>query len=239
MPTKIAWASESWNPITGCTPISPGCANCYAKRMANRLKGRYGYPADDPFKVTLHDDKTEDPMYWRKPRKIFVCSMGDLFHVDVPRSWLSEIFSTMASCEYHTFLVLTKRPENYTSKVSPLYVNLPNLWLGVSVENYACQWRIDELAKIPAAVRFVSFEPVLEEMVVRTRDIHWAIIGCESGPKRRPCKLEWIRSLVYQFKSEGKPVFVKQIEINGKVSHDMSEWPEDLRVQEYPRKDGE
>lgn len=108
--TKIEWATDSWNPITGCTPISEGCVNCYARRMAYRLKGRFGYPADDPFKVTFHPDKLDQPFRWRKPRRIFVCSMGDLFHSDVETEWRDSVLRTIALSSRHTFMVLTKRP---------------------------------------------------------------------------------------------------------------------------------
>ena len=140
----------------------------------------------------------------------------------------------------HNFLVLTKRPNRlgvFLRDYNQIWAICScNIWIGVTCENQ--KWadiRIPLLEQIPAETRFVSFEPVLEEMVVQTRGIDWAIIGCESGPKRRLCELEWIRNLVYQFKSEGKAVWVKQIPINGKVSHDMSEWPKELRIREWPK----
>ena len=174
MPTKIEWAAETWNPITGCTPISEGCANCYAKRMATRLRGRCGYPADDPFKPTIHRDRLSDPFKMKKPKIIFVCSMSDLFVDTGPEgSWpfIDEILRVCNDCPQHTFLILTKRIE-----AAWYYFNSPvyngdylrskllgeNIWLGVTAENQQrANERIPILLQIPAAVRFVSIEPML------------------------------------------------------------------------------
>lgn len=167
--TKIEWTEYSWNPVTGCTPISEGCQNCYAKRMANRLRGRCGYPADEPFRVTLHPEKLDEPLKWEKPRRVFVCSMGDLFHEDVPDEFIEKVFDVMATVSRHTFIVLTKRPRRLlefvkwqTHETGEGYLNEGNVWLGVTAEN---QQRADEripiLLQIPAAVRFVSVEPML------------------------------------------------------------------------------
>lgn len=197
MPTKIEWAEETWNPITGCSPVSAGCKNCYARRMATRLRGRCGYPANDPFAVTLHPDRLEQPLRWRKPRRVFVCSMGDLFHEDVPDEFIARIWWIMGQCagyldttryREHTFLALTKRPQRmkkwldgwgdddtrrcwiesfgavYDWMSGPKYwpAVLPNVWLGVTAENQeTADERIPILLKIPAAVRFVSVEPML------------------------------------------------------------------------------
>uniref|UniRef100_A0A6M3LIL0 Uncharacterized protein n=1 Tax=viral metagenome TaxID=1070528 RepID=A0A6M3LIL0_9ZZZZ len=182
--TKIEWAEATWSPITGCTPISEGCQNCYAKRMATRLKGRFGYPKDDPFRVTFHPERLYEPLKWKKPRHIFVVSMGDLFHEDVEKEWLDTIFHTMACNPRHTFLILTKRPKNmldywmgeiripnappgWTIKKAgkPYSKVLDHIWLGVTAEN---QQRADEripiLLQIPAAKHFVSIEPMLSEI---------------------------------------------------------------------------
>lgn len=166
--TTIEWATHTWNPVTGCSPISEGCENCYAKRMAQRLRGRCGYPEDDPFKVTRHDNRLLQPLKLRKPSRIFVCSMGDLFHEDVPNDYIDQVFGVMThvSVEHHTFLILTKRPERMRRYISSLDCQdwgLPrgNIWLGVTVENNNNLWRIEELLQIPAAVRFVSIEPML------------------------------------------------------------------------------
>jgi protein gp37 len=179
--SKIEWTEYSWNPVSGCTPISEGCQNCYAKRMSKRLAGRCGYPADDPFRVTLHPERLDEPLKWKKPRRVFVCSMGDLFHEDVPEIEIMRVFAVMADAQQHTYLVLTKRPERMKEVLtSPSIANdvwlmtnigiseekpiwpLPNVWLGVTAENQArADERIPILLQIPAAVRFVSIEPML------------------------------------------------------------------------------
>ena len=164
--TPISWTEKTWNPISGCTPISEGCANCYAKRMAQRLRGRCGYPEDDPFRVTFHPDRLEQPLKLKKPSRIFVCSMGDLFHDDVDCS-IVDIFDVMSATPQHTYMLLTKRPERMRSLFrlnGPLLGSepLPNVWLGVTAENQArADERIPILLQIPAAVRFVSVEPML------------------------------------------------------------------------------
>lgn len=242
MSTKIEWADETWNPITGCSPVSAGCNNCYARRMANRLRGRHGYPADNPFKVTLHPDRLEQPLRWRKPRRVFVCSMGDLFHEDVRDYQFYQVYEVMERCSHHTFLLLTKRPEiakavltRYEGRTWPL----PNVWLGVTAEDQtAADERIPILLKIPAALRFVSVEPMLglvdlnqiivpgdnpmEYHVSALHEQHddclydspsqldWVICGGESGPGARPMQPEWPRSLRDQCQAAGVPFFFKQ-----------------------------
>ncbi len=185
MPTKIPWATETWSPITGCTPVSPGCANCYAAKMAKRLRGRFGYPQDEPFRVTFHPDRLDQPLRWQKPRRIFVVSMGDLFHEDVSRDWLTKVFQTICYAEQHTFLALTKRPLwmidflHYAQGGLPFQAPvwpLPNLWLGTSVENQAtADERIPYLLRCPAAVRYVSYEPALGPVDIR----RWTEVGLE------------------------------------------------------------
>lgn len=177
--TKIPWADVSWNPITGCTPISEGCQNCYAKRMAKRLAGRFGYPKDEPFSVIYHSIATYNkPKHWIKPRRIFVCSMGDLFHNDVPFWWIDDVFEMIRQCQQHIFMILTKRPQSMynwadstNARSDDLLGNCPNLWLGVSVELQKHGQRIIDLLKIPAAVRFVSLEPLLEAVDLYFPDI--------------------------------------------------------------------
>lgn len=271
MSTKIEWCDEVWNPVTGCSPVSAGCQNCYAARMAQRLKGRCGYPADDPFRVTVHQDKAEMPIKWKEPRRIFVCSMGDLFHHDVFDSDIARVFAAMAEAYWHTFLVLTKRPERMADLVPSLhllmtksFVNfrdytkpvgpwpLPNVWLGVTTENQKSAYqRIPLLLQTPAAVRFVSVEPMLEEInltgnpekeiwpwaeaLEQGQGIDWVICGAESGQKRRPCDLKWIRSLRDQCQEAGVPFFLKQMEVDGQLvkmpALDGKVWAE------FPRRD--
>ena len=245
--TRIEWTEYSWNPITGCTPVSEGCQNCYAKRMANRLRGRCGYPADEPFKVTLHEDRLGEPLRWKKPRRVFVCSMGDLFHEDVPFDFICDVFARMGFERRHTFLVLTKRPERMRELFTG-YENYrwphPNVYLGVTAENQrAADERIPILLEIPAAVRFVSIEPMLGPVDLLSNDylggcincevcldnpetcincaqdrkINWIICGSETGPGRRPAKIAWIMDLKDQCQSAGVPFFLKQMEVDGKI----------------------
>lgn len=255
MSTKIEWADEVWNPVTGCDKVSPGCTNCYAKAMCRRFWKQWDRePPPNHFKVKLHSDRLEQPLHWRKPRRVFVCSMGDLFHEDVPSVFVGQVWMTMAGAPQHTFQVLTKRPERMIKFVHGLHKwahaeqALPNVWLGVTAENQQCaDERIPRLLQTPAAVRFVSVEPMLGPiklwrgleqpqgdylMLIDACD--WVIIGCESGPKRRPMKLEWALDLVRQCQEAEVAVFVKQVDIDGKVSKDPSEWPGELRVREYP-----
>lgn len=233
MPTKIDWCDEVWNPVTGCSKISPGCDHCYADRMAKRLAGRCGYPKRNPFKITMHPERLSIPLRWRKPRRIFVNSMGDLFHSDVPSKWVDDIIDVIALCRQHTFLMLTKRSIRMKAYFDDLGMNgtLPNLWLGVTVENQqAADERISTLWQIPAAKRFVSVEPMLNQILLakylhcfRDTDgdgncpwhpqgcpsINWVICGGETGPGARPMYGEWVRSLRDQCVDAGVPFFFK------------------------------
>jgi len=169
--SKIEWTDVTWNPVTGCAKVSEGCRNCYAERMAKRLRGRCGYPADDPFRVTLHPGRLDQPMRWRKPRIVFACSMGDLFHENVPLAYVMSVLLAMRSSPRHTFLLLTKRPGQARDTLGQCAASvagswpLPNVWLGVSIEDQAAaNERIPILLDTPAAHRFVSVEPLLEEI---------------------------------------------------------------------------
>jgi len=240
--SKIEWTERTWNPVTGCTKISAGCKNCYAERMAKRLKGRYGYPADDPFKVTLRHDRLNQPSTWRKPSKIFVNSMSDLFHVDVPREFISDVYTQMIEADQHTYQVLTKRAARayrFLNVVWGWRTHPPpkHIWHGITTENQATyDDRAHAFCAASSHIKFLSCEPLLGPI-----DLHqylgawdWVIVGCESGPGRRPFELGWAQSIVAQCQEARVPVFVKQIPINGKVSKDPLEWPEDLRIREYP-----
>ena len=276
--TKIPWTDESWNPVTGCKKIAAGCRNCYAETMAKRFWGKRKFTD-----VQCHEDRLDIPLHWRKPRKIFVCSMSDLFHEDVSFEIIDQIHAVIALCPQHTFQILTKRIERateyYMTRTAiddscrvdrmPQWYNVltgwldeghkgylgrnwdecekaaeqtdfnnelpPNLWLGTSISTQAdADKNIPILLKIPAAVRFLSLEPMLESICLSNYKIDQVIIGCESGPKRRPCKLEWIEDAVEQCVAASVPVFVKQLEIGGKVSKNPKEWPAWVRRQEYP-----
>ena len=308
--SKIEWTDTTWNPITGCTKISDGCRNCYAERMSKRLAGRCGYPKDNPFQVTVHSDKYLEPLTWRKPRRVFVNSMSDLFHSDVQDDWILAVFVAMGlTYEHtgemkeispghkvgihrpkHTFMILTKRPERmrnfinrltskgpdeewdkkahyYSSQLTsmigaPLPGNaiftfsqwiqdgMPGLWLGVSVENQAAaDERIPLLLKTPAAIRFISVEPLIGPVVLRKkavndqeiiqatlmglleeysrpveRGIDWVIVGGESGPGARPMHSDWARSLLNQCQAANVPFFFKQFGEFKEVSR-YNSWP--------------
>jgi protein gp37 len=222
--TKIEWCDETWNPITGCTPISAGCKNCYAARMAKRLAGRFGYPKDEPFRPgTFHRDKFSQPAKWKKPRRIFVCSMGDLFHEAVAWSAKESAFAVMAAAPWHTYMVLTKRPEEMLKFIDhPQFEAgpFPHVWLGVSVENQAAaNERIPILLEIPAAKRFVSCEPLLgpvdlEEYlyppVVDVEPPDWVIVGSETGPGARQMHNKWAARIRDQCRATETPFFFKK-----------------------------
>jgi len=193
--TNIEWTDASWNPTTGCTKISSGCKHCYAERMCNRLKAMGKQKYRNGFQLQLHEDELDAPLRWRKPRMVFVDSMSDLFHRDVPLGFIKRVFTTMAKADPHTFQVLTKR----SARLRKLQARLPwpvNVWAGVTVESTKELCRIDDLRQVPASVRFVSFEPLLGPMPdLDFTGIDWAIVGGESGPGARPMDAEWVRDL--------------------------------------------
>ena len=194
----------------GCTKVGLGCINCYAERMATRLRGRHGYPENEPFRVTPRPDRLEQPLHWRKPRMVFLCSMGDLFHEDVPTSFIQQVFDVMLRCPQHTFQVLTKRPE----RVKELADQLPwpdNVWIGTSVENDTVLGRISDLQAVPAAKRFLSLEPLLGPISdLPLTGIDWVIVGGESGPKFRPMQDDWVREIRDQCVAANVKFFFKQ-----------------------------
>jgi len=216
MATKIEWAEETWNPVTGCDPVSPACRNCYAKPMAYRLRGRCGYPADEPFRVTMHPDKIDLPRKWKTPRRVFVVSMGDLFHAKVPDDYRDKIMDVIEDSRLHTFLMLTKRPEGMANYFTRRPVP-ENCWIGVTVED---QQRVDErlpiLRGIDAPVRFVSVEPLLGSVdlgLVPGDRIGWVIAGAETSPwkgRARAMKSEWAGSVRDQCQGAGVPFLFKK-----------------------------
>lgn len=295
--TSIQWTDKTWNPVTGCTKVSAGCKNCYAERVFPRAYGKDRKFTD----VRTHEDRLDQPLRWRKPARVFVNSMSDLFHEDVPDVFIVECFSMMALAYWHTFQILTKRPERMREFVSRYDVGLlspfmalesgggitiktvwqaldrkrrdkvefswplPNVWLGVSVEDQkTADERIPILQKVPAAIRFVSYEPALGQIDITEHLMgmtscgrpDWLIVGGESGPSARPFDLAWAIDIVRQCKAAGTAVFVKQLGarpiaptpvchiechcglhygFRDRKGGEMSEWPEGLRVREFPR----
>lgn len=279
--TSIEWTDMTWNAVTGCTKVSNGCRFCYAERLANRFwkeeiqdgvtaeveyfDGGQEIPVGTPIyrqrkftDVICHDDRLDIPLHWKKPRRIFVNSMSDLFHPDVPFDFIDNVFETMHLSYWHTFQILTKRPEIMREYITKRYepglrAILPNVWLGVSVEDQkSAKDRIKYLCEIPAAVRFISYEPALESLDLNIKVpipdrvsggttfaidvLDWVIAGCESGPHARPANIEWFRSVKDQCEEYGVPFFLKQMMVDGK----LAKMPElDGKVwSEFPPKEG-
>lgn len=293
--TTIQWTNKTWNTVTGCRAISAGCKNCWAKKLhemrhtaylnGHQMPEQYAVPFEQ---VLTHPERLQEPLRWRSPQKVAVVLGGDLFHEDVPDTFIVSVFAVMARAKQHTFQVLTKRAERmlnlvgfYRASGPPPFSQrvvraagvdelpwpLPNVWLGVSVEDQrAADERIPLLLQTPAAVRWISAEPLLGPLELwpayhalgtrRPLDVlDWVVVGGESGPKARPCNVEWIRSIVQQCQAASVPCFVKQLganracyefycidpdhlcgleKINDRKGGDPSEWPEDLRVRQYP-----
>ncbi len=232
--SKIEWTDASWNPVVGCSKVSPGCDNCYAERMAHRLAfmGKEGYAYVTTRKghwngkiYHVYPKRLEIPLHWREPRRIFVCSMGDLFHESVPFEFIDKVFDTMLSCKQHTFQLLTKRPEraleyyegvqsdsNIMGEPAMIdHIDANHIWLGVTVEHPDYKNRIDTLRQIPASVRFLSIEPCLADLGELNLDgIGQVIVGGESGPGARPMHPDWVRSIRDQCQAASVPFFFKQ-----------------------------
>jgi len=208
--SHIEWTEATWNPVTGCTKISAGCKNCYAERLALRLQAMGNHRYQHGFQVALHDDALDLPRSWRTPRRIFVNSMSDLFHQEVPLTFIRRVFQTMEECPQHTFQVLTKRSDRVAKLGSKLHWP-KNVWMGVSVEDSRVLNRIDDLREVPAAVRFLSCEPLIGSMEgIDLRGIHWVIVGGESGPHARPMAIQWVRELFRACRRQKVPFFFKQ-----------------------------
>ncbi len=208
--SSIEWTESTWNPVTGCTKVSPGCKHCYAERMAKRLKAMGQPNYANGFTLTLHEHSLELPLKWKRPQRIFVNSMSDLFHTNVPTWFIQKALDVMRSAHWHEFQVLTKRSERLLEMSSSLAWP-DNVWMGVSVESQDYVFRIDDLRDTGAAIKFVSFEPLLGPLPkLYLNGIDWAIVGGESGPGARPMEREWVLDIKSQCQNEGVPFFFKQ-----------------------------
>lgn len=206
----IEWTEATWNPLTGCTKVSPGCKHCYAERLSRRLQAMGNAKYANGFRLTLHEDALELPLRWRKPRSIFVNSMSDLFHEQVPVDFVHRVFDVIRQAHWHRFQVLTKRPERLL-ELDPSLLWQPNIWMGVSVENQRYAHRIDLLRQTGAHVKFLSIEPLLGPLPsLDLTGIDWAIVGGESGPGARPMQEAWVRDIRDQCVSANVAFFFKQ-----------------------------
>ncbi len=251
--SAISWCDATWNPICGCSKISAGCLNCDAEKMAFRLGGMekhrwtYGrvvnHCGDYEFRrqwngsTEFIESALTKPLHWRKPRKIFVCSMSDLFHESVPFEWIEKVMGVIEECPQHLFYILTKRPHIMAEYFNGLGKRFelsccPNLYLGVTVENQDNVGRIDDLRRTPAAKRFLSLDPLLCGFDVDLTGIDFIYIGCESGPNARLCKSHAIRHMIRQGHNADVQVHVKQIPLDGECNKNFNEWPKEFQVRE-------
>lgn len=209
--SKIEWTDATWNPVRGCNKISPGCKFCYAEVFAERFRGVPGHPYEQGFDLRLVPERLEEPLKWKKPRMIFVNSMSDLFHEEVPKQYIKEVFKVMTKAHWHTFQVLTKRSDRLLEIC--LELEWPsNVWMGVSIESNKYTYRSDDLSQVPAAVRFLSVEPLLEMIPnLPLNNINWVIVGGESGRNARHMSLEWAQSIKNQCEKAGVAFFLKQL----------------------------
>ncbi len=208
--SAIEWTDATWNPVRGCTKISPGCKHCYAETFAERFRGVPNHPFEQGFDLRLVPGALELPLRWRASRRIFVNSMSDLFHDDVPDEFVERVFDVMRRASQHTFQLLTKRAARMATLTSSMRIP-DNVWMGVSVENFKYTARIDELRKVKAKVRFLSVEPLLGPISApNLGGIHWVIVGGESGPRARPMQAEWVRALRDWCVDAQVPFFFKQ-----------------------------
>lgn len=208
--SPIEWTDATWNPVTGCTKISPGCKFCYAERMSKRLKAMGQKNYRNGFTMTLQPQMLERPLHWRQPRRIFVNSMSDLFHADVPLAYIKQVFSVMASANWHEYQVLTKRSDRLRQLNSALNWQ-PQIWMGVSIESEDYVFRADDLRNTGAQIKFLSIEPLLGPLhKLKLNGIDWVIVGGESGPGARPINPDWVRDLRDRCKREGVAFFFKQ-----------------------------
>ena len=208
--SSIEWTESTWNPLTGCTKVSPGCINCYAERMALRLQAMGNPNYVNGFGINIHERTLELPLRWKNSQIIFVNSMSDLFHEEVPDDFIIRVFDVMRRANWHKFQILTKRSERLL-KLSPQLSWEPHIWMGVSVENQEYLNRIDHLRNTNASVKFLSLEPLLGPITnLNLETINWVIVGGESGPKSRPMEAQWVRDILTKCQKEEVPFFFKQ-----------------------------
>jgi protein gp37 len=239
----IEWTDATWNPVTGCTKVSPGCDHCYAEVFAERWRGVPGHHYEQGFDLKLWPKRLDQPSRWKTPRRIFVNSMSDLFHHAVPDDFVASVVNAMAAAPQHVFQMLTKRPGRMASLLRRIQAEpLPHVRWGTSIEDNDYAWRADKLRQAPAAVRFLSCEPLIGPVPsLNFRGLDWVIIGGESGPQARGMDWAWVRDIRDRAWAAGAAVFVKQ---SGSVvsattgtrnkGTDPRRWPKDLRVREYP-----
>ena len=224
--TSIEWTDKSWNPVTGCTKVSPGCIHCYAEAITKRFRSPNG------FNLTLYPERLEQPLSWKKPSKIFVNSMSDLFHEEIPLSFIQSVFETIKRTPQHTYQILTKRQERMV-ELAPHLEFHKNIWLGVSVESQDYISRIDLLRQVPANVRFLSCEPLLGSLYLDLTNIHWVIVGGESGQKHRPMNIEWAEDIRDQCQKAEVAFFFKQV--GGRTSKAGGNSLDGRKYLEFPK----
>jgi protein gp37 len=208
--SKIEWTDATWNPVRGCTKISPGCTRCYAERFAERFRGVKGHAFEQGFDLRLIPEKLSAPLHWKKPQRIFVNSMSDLFHDGLPLEYIRQVFRVMNQADWHQYQVLTKRAERLAALAEELEF-APHIWTGVSVENSDYLWRVDYLRRVKAPIKFLSIEPLLAPLgKVNLQGINWVIVGGESGPGARPMNEDWITDIRDQCQAAGVAFFFKQ-----------------------------
>jgi protein gp37 len=247
--TGIEWTNATWNPVTGCTKISPGCDRCYAERFAERFRGVCGHPYEGGFDLTLRPERLRQPLSWRRSMMIFVNSMSDLFHKDIPETFVDRVFDTMEAADWHIFQILTKRSSRMRNYINNRYREcgaLRHIWLGVSVEDAARRSRIRHLQQTAASIRFVSVEPLIGPVgQLDLAGIDWVIVGGESGPGARPMQVEWVREIRDQCRRATVAFFFKQWggrtpksggrQLDGQ---EWNEWPRECdSAQETPKLD--
>jgi len=208
--SSIEWTNSTWNPLTGCTKVSSGCKNCYAERLSQRLRAMGNPNYSNGFAITTHEDTLELPLKWKRPQTIFVNSMSDLFHEEVPDQFIFSVFDIMRQANWHCFQILTKRSERLL-ELSPQLPWMPHIWMGVSVENQDYAFRIDHLRKTGAEVKFLSLEPLLGQIPnLHLEGIDWLIVGGESGPRSRAMEASWVINIRNQCQEANTPFFFKQ-----------------------------